>query len=96
MNRRGFMSIMTLGAVSTAAPVLASTPKKESDFDKDGPICTETLSIQSGTKRKPKGEINHLMFDEYEERKKVSMAVGRDGHLWLKADSGEWKRVVTE
>jgi hypothetical protein len=26
----------------------------------------------------------------------VTMAVGRDGNLWLKSADGDWKRVVTE
>lgn len=26
----------------------------------------------------------------------VNMAVGRDGNLWLKTATGNWKRVVTE
>jgi hypothetical protein len=26
----------------------------------------------------------------------LSMAVGKDGNLWLKSKGGEWKRVVTE
>jgi hypothetical protein len=96
MNRRKFLNALTLGAVSAPVIALGAEKKPDSDFDKEGPICTETLVIQSGTKRKPKGEINHLMFDEYEEHKQVAMAVGRDGDLWIKSDQGKWKRVVTE
>lgn len=100
MNRRGFLSIMSLGAVSAPAIALGATPKNESDFDKDGPICTETLVIQSGTKKKnvKKADFDGISFygDDYEEKKSVAMAVGRDGDLWIKNDQGKWKRVVTE
>lgn len=95
MNRRGMLRLLTFGAVGAPAMAVAST-KPASDFEKDGPIATQTLCIQNGTKLKPKGEINHFMFDEYEEHKKVSMAVGRDGNLWIQNDCGQWKRVVTE
>ena len=33
---------------------------------------------------------------EYDPSKSVDMAVGDDGHLWLKRRDGEWKRIVTE
>lgn len=98
MNRRGFMSIMTLGAVSAPAMAMGVTPS--SDPDKDGPICTETLQIQSGTKVKEvkKSQFGDIGFyqDKYEEHKQVTMAVGRDGNLWLKTENGKWKRIVTE
>ena len=98
MNRRGFMSIMTLGAVSAPAMAIGATPS--SDPDKDGPICTETLQLQSGTKVKQvkKSQFGDISFfgDKYEEHKQVAMAVGRDGNLWLKTEDGKWKRIVTE
>jgi hypothetical protein len=33
--------------------------------------------------------------ESFDEETKVSMAVGKDGHLWLKIGDS-WKRVVTE
>jgi hypothetical protein len=33
--------------------------------------------------------------EHFDEETKVSMAVGKDGHLWLKIGDN-WKRVVTE
>jgi hypothetical protein len=32
---------------------------------------------------------------QFDEETKVSMSVGKDGHLWLKIND-EWKRIVTE
>ena len=102
MERRRFLNLVSFGVVGAAAPaaaVAATQTKLPSNFEKDGPICNETLQIQSGTKLKPKPvDNNKFMFytDSYEEYKQVSMAVGRDGNLWLKSEDGIWKRVVTE
>jgi len=100
MNRRGFLSVMTLGAV--AAPAAAMGVKASSN-PADAPISDMTLSITSGVKKKmPKDpiQVGDLSFygneDRYEEYKNVDMAVGNDGNLWIKTESGQWKRVVTE
>jgi len=90
MNRRGFLSVMTLGAV--AAPAAAMGVKGSSD-PSDAPISVEHLSIRSGTKESNK---NALFQERYEQYKTVSMAVGKDGNLWIKTESGQWRRVVTE
>ena len=105
MNRRGMLRFLSLGAISagtglTASQAMAHKMPVKSDPDKDGPICAETLQIQSGTKKKEKkkADFNGISFyeDDYEEKKSVAMAVGRDGDLWIKNESGVWKRVVTE
>lgn len=98
MNRRGFMSVMTLGAVSAPAMAMGVTPS--SDSDKDGPICAETLQLRNGTKVQKvrisqPGDIS-FFGDDYEEHKQVAMAVGRDGNLWIRSEDNIWKRVVTE
>ena len=103
-TRRNLLRYMSFGAVGAAAPaaVYAKTGEKKivSDVEKEGPICAETLSIQSGTKMKPKDPTNDNAFffvgDNYTEHKQVAMAVGQDGNLWLKTEAGIWKRVVTE
>ena len=104
MNRRGFLSVITMGAV--AAPAAAMGIKELSD-PSDGPISAQHLSIRSGVKAKAKKTSNegfrinadgglHFAEDQYEEYKQVSMAVGKDGNLWLKKEDGQWKRIVTE
>ena len=90
MNRRGFLSIISLGAVS--APVLAMGVKASSD-PSDAPISDMTLSIKSGVKE---SDSYVSLRDQYKEYKSVHMAVGKDGNLWIKTESGQWKRVVTE
>lgn len=100
MERRRFINLLSFGVVGAAAPTAALATKQPVKSDpKDAPICVETLSLRNGTKPKPKPvDNNKFMFytDGYEEYKQVSMAVGRDGNLWLKTEQGEWKRVVTE
>ena len=97
MNRRGFLSVITMGAVATPAAAMGI---KESSDPSDGPICTENLTLRSGTKKKNVKEsaVDCVSFigDNYEEYKQVSMAVGKDGNLWIKTEEGQWKRVVTE
>jgi hypothetical protein len=102
MERRSFLNLLSFGVVGAAAPTaaLANKTPRVSDAKKDGPICTETLQLQSGIKRKPKLVDNNKQFvifdDEYEEFKRVGLAVGQDGDLWLKKENGDWKRIVTE
>lgn len=103
MERRRFLNIVSFGAVGAAAPaavVAASQQRPPSDFDKEGPICSETLQLRGGTKFK-KQESNPnspyiFSIEQYDEYKQVSFSVGRDGNLWIKNDAGVWKRVVTE
>jgi len=102
MNRRGFLSVITMGAV--AAPAAAMGIKELSD-PSDGPISAEHLSIRSGVKEKKTSNEGyridadgglHFAEDRYEEYKQVGMAVGKDGNLWLKKEDGQWKRIMTE
>ena len=102
MERRRFLNLASFGIVGATVPTVASaaTEKINRSNPKDAPICEETLQLTSGTKPKPKKPVdnNKIMFydNTYEEYKKVSMAVGRDGNLWLKTENGVWKRIVTE
>jgi len=93
MNRRGFLSVITMGAV--AAPAAAMGIKESSD-PSDRPISEQVLSIRSGVKEKKTSNEGFHFEDQYEEYKQVSMAVGKDGNLWLKTEDGQWKRIVTE
>ena len=102
MNRRGMLRIMSFGAIGASVPIAAHATKTPvvADAKKDGPICAETLNLQSGTKKMDvkKSNFNDVCFfgNDYEEYKQVSMAVGKDGNLWLKTEGCDWKRVVTE
>jgi hypothetical protein len=94
MNRRGFLSVITMGAVATPAVAMGI---KESSDPSDGPISAEHLSIRSGVKeKKTSNEGSFFAENRYEEYKQVGMAVGKDGNLWLKKEDGQWKRIMTE
>lgn len=106
-SRRNFLKNLGLfgagaGAFAVAPGVTAAvTLHSSSNCEIDGPICGETLMLNNGTKLKPvepsRSEYTFLPpGDQYEEYKRVSMAVGRDGNLWMKPGDGDWKRIVTE
>lgn len=88
------------GAFAVAPGVTAAvTLHSKSNCETEGPLCTKTFGIQNGTKlkyQKPTNSEYCLFTEQYEEYKQVSMAVGRDGNLWLKTEGDNWKRVVTE
>jgi len=90
MNRRGFLSVLTLGAVATPAAAMGVKPASDPS---DAPIV-DTLSITSGVKVRNTKTLDFR--GPYEEYKKVDMAVGKDGNLWIKTDGGQWKRIMTE
>ena len=106
-ERRNFLKHLGLfgagaGAFAVAPGVAtAVTLHPTSNCEADGPICEETLTINNGTKLKPAEPVrSEYTFvppgAQYEEYKRVSMAVGRDGNLWMKTEGGNWKRIVTE
>lgn len=106
-SRRNFLKNLGLfGAGAGAFAVVpgvatAVTLHSTSNCEVDGPICEESLQLNSGTKLKPaEPSRSEYTFvppgNQYEEYKRVSMAVGRDGNLWMKTEDGNWKRIVTE
>lgn len=86
------------GAFAIAPGVTAAvTLHTESNCNADGPICTETLGLHSGTKLRPTNSTSSFtLLEPYEEYKTVHMADSRDGNLWLKTENNVWKRIVTE
>ena len=106
-SRRNFLKNLGLfgagAGAFTVAPGVATavTLHSTSNCEVDGPICGETLQLNNGTKLKPQKQTNSEYTlvapgAQYDEYKRVSMAVGRDGNLWMKTESGNWKRIVTE
>lgn len=106
-SRRNFLKNLGLfgagaGAFAVAPGVAtAVTLHSNSNCEIDGPICNETLTINNGTKLKPREPTNSEYTiapsgAQYEEYKRVQMSVGRDGNLWLKTEGCDWKRIVTE
>ena len=93
MNRRKFFAPLP------AAPVAVATWPVEASPKEGAPHSREQTLVINGTKdlieKNTKSDIQ-ICFRQSDFNKQVSMAVGEDGHLWLKAKDGEWKRVVTE
>jgi len=92
MNRRKFFAFLPVAPAAFIIDGARASTKNEQP--RDGEV---TLSLQGSTpvKRDP----NSMYFgfpNNADPAKKVSMAVGEDGNLWLKTAKGEWKKVVTE
>jgi len=95
-------ALMTLNAHKPPPPP-SPTPKYPTWGVVDNYISTNKIS--SGiTTITNEAHFNNISFgkgmnikadEHFDEETKVSMAVGKDGHLWLKIGDN-WKRVVTE
>lgn len=100
MNRRSFFKFLPIAPLALVAEGARAATA-------DGaPIPEATRITFSGNKKKavkPYGSSGSTLtslggwsMNEADYSKEVSMAVGDDGHLWLKRKDGEWKRIVTE
>lgn len=97
MNRRKFLSVFSLGAVT--APVLAmkavsEEPKTDQNMEPEGPVHF----LLNRTKRiEQKNRDPYTVYvEQYETVGGVEMAVGQDDHLWIRPQGGQWKRLKTE
>jgi hypothetical protein len=92
MNRRNFFAFLPVAPAALMIEGARASTKNEQP--RDGEV---TLSLQGST---PVNRDPHSMYFGYagnpDPCKRVSMAVGEDGNLWLKTAKGEWKKVVTE
>lgn len=89
--------LMTLKAYKPPPPPL---PPKTTNFGLSR-YCTSinsgftTIGYPKSTSLKVGSGFDVTAGPDFDEEVKVSMAVGKDGHLWLKIGD-TWKRVVTE
>lgn len=94
MNRRKFFALLP------AAPVAIATWPVEAATKEGAPHNNQQSLVICGSKdqivEKRVMGITPIQFRQNDPDRTVSMAVGQDGHLWLKTKDGEWKRVVTE
>ena len=96
MNRRGFLSALSLGAVTAPAAAMTVQPKIESDAERDGPLDgSQNITFRMGTKLIQQSP-NGFFVDQYEEHKETKLAVGKDGNLWVKTEDKNWKRIMVE
>ncbi len=97
MNRRKLFSFLPLAPVLVAAAVVTESQAEEKPAESN----RNQLRLMGMKKNKqPYYNDKAIMYlgDNYvpDDTTHVSMAVGRDGNLWLKSADGDWKRVVTE
>ena len=97
MNRRKLFSFLPLVPALAASMVVTESQAEDKPADKNA----NTLRLMGMKKNK---ELYHnpkaIMYlgDNFvpDDTTHVTMAVGRDGNLWLRSADGDWKRVVTE
>jgi hypothetical protein len=97
MNRRDLFGFLPLAPVLVAAAVISESQAEEKPADNNA----NTLRLMGMKKNKePYYNDKAIMYlgNNYvpDDTTHVTMAVGRDGNLWLKSADGDWKRVVTE
>ena len=94
MNRRSFFSVLTLGAVGTAASgatLAIGEDKVKSNAETEGSIDARMLQFRAGTKLSPANNTGiYISHDQYSEYKDVNLGVGQDGNLWVKSYKSEW------
>jgi hypothetical protein len=87
MNRRKLFSFLIKEAQAEEKPA-------------DNNANTLRLMGMKKKSKEPYYNPNAIMYlgtpYEVDDTTHVTMAVGRDGNLWLKSADGDWKRVVTE
>ena len=96
MNKRDFFKFLALSPV--VVPLATVAHAREGDEPIDGAAI---LSICGGQQLAPRKMIadNELMLIDmqtYDPNKRVDITVGNDGHLWIRSNKDQWKRVVTE
>lgn len=90
-------ALMTLNAHKPPPPTTKYPKWNMSVLNKPGSVLTTQGWVDSGFHSNVVfGKGLEIKADHnFDEETKVSMAVGKDGHLWLKIGD-TWKRVVTE
>lgn len=95
MNRRKFFAFLPLAPVAACAAIEEAKAKASTE----GAPIAETPTIRfCAAKPSKRNHEAFLSFYSVEEdpTKKVLMAVGDDGSLWIKNSNQEWKRIATE
>lgn len=103
MNRRNFFAFLPLAPFALAGSVEAEA---KPDISAGEPIPEATRITFSGNKARPvkinndlhigESSMGGFTMGEVDSSKNVELAVGDDGHLWVKRREDKWKRVVTE
>ena len=95
MNRRKFFALLP------AAPVAIATWPAESKaegapHDQEFMFMLNSRKEDASRERMRINAYGGLEIPPNDDVRHVTMAVGRDGSLWIRNSSDEWKRVVTQ
>lgn len=58
-------------------------------------LAAAAVVTESQAEEKPEDSMFHTLRLNTS-NKSINLSVGRDGNLWIKSDTSDWKRVVTE
>ena len=92
MNRRSFFKFLPVVPVALVAE--GARACSVDDAPTGGGLLT--LSGHEEEHRHESANINLISISKPDPNRQVSMAVGKDGNLWLKKSKSEWKKVVVE
>lgn len=105
MNRREFLSSVSLGVLLTSPAIIHAEQQKlepisddiKAKLNQEGE-CYSALSLQSGYDPEPsKIDANVIkVCPRYTKRVSMMMKPGPDEKLYVKFNDGDWKRVVTQ
>ena len=96
MNRRDLFGFLPIAPVLVAAAVVSESQVEEKPEDGSNQLRIMGMKKNPITNRNNDSVLyigQNLVPDDTAH---VTMSVGRDGNLWLKTATGDWKRVVTE
>ena len=96
MNRRDLFGFLPIAPVLVAAAVVSESQAEEKPEDGSNQLRIMGMKKNPITNRNNDSVLyigQNLVPDDTAH---VTMSVGRDGNLWLKTATGDWKRVVTE
>lgn len=99
INRRkmfGFAAVLPMAAVGVTAnnaPALAASEKSiDRSMAPDSPVIT----LQNNKRVESKSDYGMIALASYQPvGPQLGIAVGEDGHMWLKIKN-EWKKVIVE
>ena len=94
MNRRKFLSVFSLGAVS--APVIAMKTISEEPKTDQSMAPNDGHNLHLHRQEPIDTGMNGFFAHQYKTIGSVELGVGQDDHLWIRPNKGEWKRLKTE
>lgn len=91
MNRRNFFAFLPVAPAALMIDGAKAVGLQEQPRDGEQTIILQGTKVNT---TKSTSIFGNMPISD--PNKRVAMAVGQDGNLWLKTIDGEWKKVVTE